>query len=191
MSELSIFNEIVTHQIEGVMFHDDCANLFDFMDLHGFKRQSEYHAMSEFAEMRGTNRYAINHLNSIPSGQGANRYREIIPSSWRNATRFDVNENDRKNKVREIFTAWRDWEKSTKDFYQLKFKELTELDAIASANKVNELIKKVDDELKEAERCWLKWNASGWDMSLMIDKQMAIHDKYEEKTEKEYKVKFC
>lgn len=191
MSEISIFNEVVTHQIEGVMFHDDCANLFDFMDLQGFKRQSEYHAMSEFCEMRGTNRYVINHLNAMPSGQGANRYKEIIPSSWRNATRFDVSENDRKTKVREIFTAWRDWEKSTKDFYQLKFKELTDLAAIASANKVNALIMKVDNELKEAERCWLMWNASGWDISLMIDKQNEIHDKYEKKLECELNVKFC
>ena len=191
MSEISIFSEIIKHQIEGVMFHDDCATIFDFMDLHGFKRQSEYHAISEFMEMRGTNRYIINHLNVMPTSEKSIRYKEVIPDSWRNATRYDVTESDRKGKVKEVFTYWRDWEKLTKDLYQLKFKELTDINAIASANKVNELIKKVDYELKEAERCWLKWNASNWDMSLMIEKQDSIHECYEKKLSDEMRVKFC
>ena len=190
-SEMSIFNEIVKHQIEGLMFHEDMAGIMDFMGFHGFKREHEYHALSEFAELRGVERYAINHINYIPNGKGSNRPVEVIPDNWYKASRFEVTENDRKNKVKELYTKWREYEIETKVFYQVKFQELVEIGAIASANKVDCLINAVDQELKCVERKLIEYNSIGWDMMYIMEQQDEIHDKYEDKTKKHIKVEMC
>lgn len=190
-SEMTIFNEIVKHQIEGLMFHIDCANVFDFLGMCGFKREQEYHALSEFIEMRGVERYVINHISYIPNGNGANRPASIIPDSWYNANRCQVGDADRKGKIKEIYSKWREWETETKLFYQHKYQELVELGAIASANKVNCLIKNVDKELKCVEREYIEYNAVTWDMVYIMEKQDKIHDIYEEKTRNNLKIEMC
>ena len=190
MSEITIFNEIVVRQIEGVMMHTDLADIFDFMGLRGFKREHEYHALLEFCEMRSVSRYAINHIEQMPNGQGA-KQKDIIPSSWYGATRFDVGESDRKNKVKELYTKWHTWEKETKSIYEKKYKELIDLGAVASALKVKELVCDVDKELKCIEREYIEYSAIGWDMSYIMYHQSEIHDKYKEKAKEDIKVEIC
>jgi hypothetical protein len=194
MQEQTIFNEIIAHQIEGIMFHDDLADMFDFMALKGYKREHEYHALCEFAEMRGMSRYMINHISHLPNTDNIIVSRETpIPQSWKatNVTRYNVTESDRKSKVKELLTKWVEWEKDTKEFYQKKFKELCDEGYIACADKVNKLVKDVDCELKHAERQWLDLSAVGWDMVYICEMQENIHDKYEKLTEDKIKVKMC
>lgn len=190
MSEMTVFNEIIAHQIEGVMFHDDTADMFDFMGLRGYKRMHEYHALCEFAEMRSTSRYIINHINHLPNTDNLVRGKEVVPPTWKgaNVTRYSVSESDRKVKVKELFAKWIEWERETKELYQKKFKELTDMGHIACANKVNEMIKDVDCELKYAERMYLDLSAVGWDMIYACEKQDEIHDCYEKLTEEHIKI---
>lgn len=181
MSEISIFSEIVTHQIQGVMLHDDLANMFDFMALSGFKCMQEYQAKCEFSKMRETNHYAINHMNTMLESRSTTRAKDIVPSSWRNATRFDVGENDRKSKVKELFMKWREWEKETKAFYQKKFKELHDMGLIASAEFVEELLEDVDHELNRIEKKILCYSSVGWDSVFILEQQSELKHKYKEK----------
>ena len=190
MSEYTIFNDIVIRQIEGVMMHTDLADIFDFMGLHGFKREQEYHALSEFCSMRGVSRYAINHINQIPNSKGA-KQKEIIPANWYNATRFQVSESDRKGKLKELYTKWQEWEKETKSLYEEKYKELIEIGAVASALKIKELVCDVDKELKCIDRCIIEYSAIGWDMSYIMYKQCDIHADYEQKTKEDIHVTMC
>lgn len=190
-NEITIFNELVKHKVEGVMFHIDMANIMDFMGLCGFKREHEYHALKEFADMRGIERYAINHINYMPNANGANRVVDVIPSGWYNANRFQVNESDRRNKVRELYSKWKDWECDTKCFLEKSFKELVEIGAIASANKVNKLIFDVDMELKHLEREMIEYNSIGYDMVYIMEKQQEMHDYYEDLTKEKIKVEMC
>ena len=141
--------------------------------------------------MRGVERYAINHINYMPNGDGANRVIDVIPSSWYNADRFKVTDSDRKMKVKELFSKWREYETEVKLSLQHSFQELVELGAIASANKVNELICDVDMELKCLEREMLEYCSLNWDMLYIIEKQDMIHDKYEEKTKNDIFITIC
>ena len=190
MSELSIFSEIIVRHIEGVMLHTDLADMFDFMAMRGFKREQEYHALKEFCEMRGVSRYAINHINQMPNGQGA-KGKDIISAAWYNATRYQVSENDRKSKTKELYSKWQEWEKETKELYEKKYKELMDLGAVASALKVKEIICDVDYELKCLERCMLEYSAVGWDIEYIMYKQPEIHDCYEKKMKDDIKVVMC
>ena len=190
MTELSIFNEVISHQLKGMMLHFDMANMYDFMGLKGFKRMHEYHGLHESAEMRGVCRYLINHIGYLPNANGNDQV-SIIPSSWLSATKFNVSESDRKSKVKELYVKWHDWETKTKSFYQSKFKELCDLGSVASADKINELICDVDNELKHVEREFIEYSSVGWDMVYIMDKQCDIHDKYEKLTSDKIHVCMC
>ena len=64
MTVEEIFKKLLSHQIKGVMTHEQLANYYDFMSLHGYKRCHEYHAKREFNAMRKLQRYYINHFNN-------------------------------------------------------------------------------------------------------------------------------
>lgn len=189
MTALDIFNEISNRQIIGVMFHNDMADYFDFLGLNGFKRMHEYHYFKESAEMRGVHRYMLNHINKLPKIADNIDYKGI-PSNWHNYNRLDVDENTRKSAVRDALMKYRDWESETLTFYEKKFKELSDIGCIAYTNKVMDLIKDVDEELKRITRMILKYKATDWDMVLIEEEQDELHECYKNKT-KEIGIDIC
>lgn len=44
---IDIFSEIHSRQVRGVMFHNETAQMFDFLGLRGYKRQHEYQMLEE------------------------------------------------------------------------------------------------------------------------------------------------
>ena len=186
---IEVFNEISRRMIKGVMFHAQMADYFDFLNLHGLKRWSEYQFLSESAELRGLHRYAINHLGKLIN-DGDVSGTEYIPSSWYSSTRQQVDSSTRKQAVKEALEKWYNWEKETKEFYERQFKILTDNYKIASANKVNSIICDVDQELKKVCRKLLEYKAVDYDMDYIMFEQDAMHNHYEEAT-KEIGIKIC
>ena len=186
---IETFNEISQRMIKGIMYHEQWADLFDFLNFRGFKRQQEYRFLKENAELRGVHRYTINHCNKLINDKTIDSVKEI-PETWYNYTKLDVDNNIRKQYVKDIFKKWHTWETETKKFYEEKFKQLTDNGRIASANKVNELIKNVDKELKCLTRQVLEYQSVDWDLEYLMWQQDCIHDEYEEK-EKQISVNIC
>ena len=189
MTVAEIYSQIANHMIKGMMMHEQLANYYDFLGLSGYKRCHEYHYLAETCAYRGLCRYYINHHNKlIPYSDVENP--DVIPSNWYNYTRQDVNSATKKNAVRTGLTTWVQWERDTKSLYEHMYKELIDIDEVASAMKIQELICDVDCELKKAERYWLNKEAVGYDIGHIIDEQRRIHDKYGRKT-KNLGVKLC
>lgn len=184
-----IFSKIVEHQIEGLMLHEQLANFYDFLNLHGYKRCHEYHYLEECCIMRTTQRYYLNHFNKLIKVSDV-KDPEIIPTSWYNYNRWDVDSGTRKNALKSGITAWVDWEKSTKKLYQEMYKELCDIDEIAAACKIKSLVMDVDCELKYAEREAIKLKSIDYDLNSVYLCQDEMHKKYKEKT-KEIGVSIC
>lgn len=185
-----IYSKLSEHMINGMMLHDQMANYYDFLGLKGYKRCHEYHFMKETLGYRSLNRYFINHHNMlIPEPRFENE--SVIPASWYEHTRSDVDMATKKNAVRSGLTKWVEWERDTKKLYEQMYKELLEIDEVASAMKVKQLVCDVDCELKKAERYWLNKEAMGWDMSAIVEEQNRKHKKYDRKCRKELKVTIC
>ena len=87
----------------------------------------------------------------------------------------------KKNAVKEAFTKWYKWECDTLCLLEQKFKELSEMGCIAYTNKVMQLIKDVDQELKHVTRYLLKYKAIDWDMPTIIMEQDELHECYYKK----------
>lgn len=185
-----IYAELSAHMIKGMMIHEQLANYYDFLGLKGYKRCHEYHYLQETCAHRGLNRYYLNHHNRlIPERTIENP--NIIPQAWYNRTRQDADSGTKKNAVRVGLTKWVEWERETKKLYERMYKELMEIDEVASAMKIKELICDVDHELKMAERYWLNKEAIGYDIEAIIGEQKAKHRKYDQKMRKCLGVKIC
>jgi hypothetical protein len=181
MTDIEIFTEISKRQIQALMFHNEMADYFDFLGLNGFKRMHEYQYFKESAEMRGTHRYILNHLNKLVSG-GTIASIKVIPESWYNYKRSDVDVATRKTAVKDALQKYYEWEQQTLNLYENYFVEMSKLGKIAYSNKIMDLICDVDKELKCVCRMWLKYKATDFDMTLIEQDQDELHKKYKNKT---------
>ena len=182
MNVEEIFAELAAHQIAGFMTHEELANYYDFLSLHGYKRCHEYHYFEESIAYRRLCRYYVNHYNKLVAYREVDEPR-IIPDSWERYTRQDVDATTKRNAVKSGIEAWVAWEKETKDLYQRAYKELLDLGEIAAAQFVSCLVCDVDKELKCAERKQLDLSAMGYDIIMIVAAQDEIHEKYKCKVE--------
>lgn len=172
-----IFSNIVAHQIEGIMFHDQMANYYRFLGLKGFAREQEHHFIEETATYQKISRYYVRHYNKLlPQKETANP--QAIPSSWFNYKRQDVDTSTRRNAVDEGYTQWIKWEIDTKALYEASARSLYEAGAIASAIVVEKLVSDVERELKNAEEEKLDLEAMSYDLPGIIEMQKEYYERY-------------
>ena len=172
-----IFAEISSHIIEGVMFHEQMSDYYDFLNLHGYKRCHEYHCRCEMKNLRKIHRYYINHYNRlIQEDEIPNP--KVIPSSWSKYARHEVDSGTKRTAVKDGIQRWYDWEKETKEFLESKFVDLMNENEIAASMKIKKLIRDVDHELKYACRKMIELASVDYDMEYIQSEQQRLHDKY-------------
>lgn len=175
-----VFNGLSERQIKGVMFHSYLIDYFNFLNLNGYKRMSEYHAEHEMKSFRKLHRYYIDHYNRlIPDIKFTNE--EVIPSSWYQYTRGDVDISTKRKAVKEAFDRWHEWEAGTKKYYETMYKSLFDLGEFASALKVTKMIKDVDKELKWVCRKKLELESADYGIGHILGEQKFYHDFYKKK----------
>lgn len=180
MTTEEIFHGLSEHKIKGVMFHDYMVDYFNFLNLHGYKKLSEYHAKHEMKGFRKLHSYYIDHYNKlIPDIRFENE--EIIPSSWYQYTRQDVDINTKRNAVKMAFDKWEEWESATKKYFEEMYKELLNLNEIDSANKVCDMVSDVSDELKWVQRKKLELESADYGIGFILGEQAFYHDFYAKK----------
>ena len=178
-----IFTAIRERQIIALMFHDQSADLFDFLGLNGFKRMHEYQYLAESIEHRKLSRYYLNHHHQILM-EGPLDNPQAIPEDWSRYTRLEVTTPIRKQAVEKSFAAYYDWECETKKCYSEYAKKLLDLGLVADFNHVNCLVKDVDMELKYLGRMILRLQSISYDPIQVEAMQQELHDHYKCKMEK-------
>ena len=174
-----IYQGLVNHALTGVMMHTELAQYFDFLNLHGYKKMSTYHAKMEMANLNKMKAYYLNHYNRLIKEQYEDP--NVIPEGWFEHVRQDVDINTKRQAVRDGFTKWRDWERDTKKYYSDMYKELCEIGEVASAMKISECVECVDKELKWVERKLLELQAADYSMEFIMDEQQFYHQFYKKK----------
>ena len=184
-----VFTDINSRQITALMFHDEMADLFDFLGLRGFKRMHEYQYLSESGEHRALKRYYINHHGSLIPTEDIDPI-EIIPYDWYQYTRTDVPVGLRKQTVQKAMEQYKSWETGTKALYESCASHLLKWGCIADFNKVSNLICDVDTELKYLERLCLELRSVDYSPDYIQMLQDKYHEKYKEKC-KEIHIDIC
>jgi hypothetical protein len=189
MTTGDVFSKISARMIEGMMLHDKMANYYDFLGLMGFKRMHEYHFLCDAVEMRCVNRYYINHYNLLLSESTVSEPFSI-PASWYGHVRRDVGPSNKRSSIKSAMETWCDWQKETKKLYETCYRDLCDMDEIAAACKVKELVTCADMTLKCVDRLTLKLHSMDYDLPTILLMQADIHSEYDEK-EKEIGVSIC
>lgn len=177
MTVEEVFKTISSHMIEGMMVHDSLADTFAFLNLNGFKRISEYQFKKESLCYRKLHRYYIDRYHKLVEESRVDDP-NIIPESWYNYTRPQVDINSKRNAVKSMIDKWVSWEKDTKQLYQGMSRQLEEINEVSAAMYVDHLVEEVDCELKKAERLAIDLASVDYDLKYILDIQKPMHDKY-------------
>lgn len=180
MTYEEIFQQLSAHMLKGVMFHQQMTDYFDFLNLFGYKKMSEYHALAELENYKILHSYFLNHYNKlIPESQFENI--EVIPQHWYEKTRQEISIDTKRDAVKLAFEKWIEWEKGTKQFFSQMYKELDNIVEVASAFKIGDFVEDVDNELKWCERKLIELQGTDFAMDYILDEQQYYYEFYKQK----------
>lgn len=176
-----IFSYMISRQVHALMFHEQMANYFDFLGLHGFKRMHEYQYLCESVAFRKMQRFYINHHNELLE-VGNVGDPEAVPQEWMKHKRSDVTPQIKKRSVKEAFEEYREWESSSERCLSKCAKALYEKGELMDHAYVMDMIEDVCCELKRIDRLMLKLSGVDYDMNYIEEIQDKLHEKYKKKT---------
>lgn len=152
MTLYEIWNKICSHQVTGLMYHFQFADMFYFLGLENLGKDQECHYREESDALRKNHCFVMKHHSKILTQKHAEGV-DLIPNAWSKYTMSDVDKNTRKSQVASIFESWMAWEMQTKEFYTEMFYRAQELHAVADACRIKEMILDVDEELSYICKC--------------------------------------
>ena len=99
---------------------------------------------------------------------------------------MDVDINTKRQSTKDLMTKWIEWEKQTKTLYTQMYKELCDLNEIAAADKIKCYILDVTDELKHAEKKYIKLESIDYSINTIISWQQPMYRKFKKQLEHLY-----
>lgn len=174
------FATISDRMIGGIMFHIQLSNYFNFLGLKGYAECHKYHYYDENKHYVDLCDYYINHYNKLIAEKKIEN-KGIIPDDWYMFTRFNVDSNIRKTSIKTGIDQWVKWERETKAMLEQQYQNLINLNAIAMAKKVEEIIKDVDEELAHAEKKLLFLKAVDYNISDIMNEQEEVYKHFHKK----------
>lgn len=178
MEVSEIFYEIANHMLEGIMMHQQLANYYDFLGLNGYKRCHEYHFLDEMCAYRKVHKYYISHYNKLIR-EKSREFPNLIPAAWYEVLREQVDPDTRSAAIKTAMEKWVTWERDTKVFYERAYKELMNIGEVAAAHFVEDLLLHTTEELKKAEKYWLRKKAISYDTKEIFAQQKKKSAKYD------------
>lgn len=185
MTPEETFSTILAQKAKGVMIHDQLASIFNFLNLHGYKKCHEYHYLSESYDYRSLYDFYLDNYHCLIPNQVINSP-QIIPSNWFKHKKEEVDVNTKRAGIKDAVKKWVDWEQETKELLESSYKNLYEENEIFASLKIAKCIEEVGEELLEAQKLLINLDTIGYDISLIVDNQDAIYNKYHKKIKKLY-----
>lgn len=180
MTVEEIFNKLAAHMVEGIMYHDEMSQAYDFLGLEGFALCHDNHHIEETHNyMCLCHYYSCHYHKLIELGQIPQP--NLIPQNWHKYTTMEVDANTKRESVKMMMTKWVEWERNTKKLYQEMHQALCEIGEVAAALKINCFICDVDKELVHAEKKLIKLETTNYDLHMILGWQESMKEKYEKK----------
>lgn len=184
----NVYNILNEHMCKAVAFHEQLADYFCFLGLHGYKRMLEYQYMQECAEKRKLHRRYIDvHKKILPVKQV--QIPIFIPADWSRYTVEDIDDTVVSKFVRAALNEWKSWEEKTKDLYEGQCETLKNAGLVSDYNFVEGMIEDVEKEIKKVMRIIESLNGTGYDATMIHSMQDKYHEKYKKKYEDHFTTK--
>lgn len=154
MTVEEIFSLLDERGIGGMMFHQQMADYYDFLNDCEYKRLHDTRFKEESNMLRDLHCYYISHYcKLIPQNRVIDP--EALPQSWQRYSKMDITKSDKNKYVLAGFEKWIDWEKDTRDIYVKCYKELTDNKEYGSADFVLKHLCDVENEIVEAKQMYI------------------------------------
>lgn len=180
MAAAEIFARLSQHMVKGIMIHTEFSDYYLFLNLPGYAACHRFHAKSEAKSRHSLHEYYITHYGKLIPRQ-PQAAADVIPSSWTSYTRSDVSTSDISTGVRNGLEAWVKWERETKQLYESSFKDLMDLNEVAAACFVKDMVLDVTKELESAEHYLLNKKAADYNIGVILSEQDGERHKYQTK----------
>ena len=180
MTVEEIFNKLATHMVEGIQFHNELAQAFDFLGLYGFALCHDSHRVEENNSYMYLCHYYSCHYHKLINLEEL-RSHNLIPQMWHKYNTMNVDANTKRESIKSLMTSWIQWEQETKQLYQEMHKELHAIGEVAAALEVECLIADVTKELMHAEKKLIKLETINYDLYMILDWQEPMKQKYKKK----------
>lgn len=168
MTLYEIWGKICSHQVTGLMYHFQFADMFYFLGLDNLGKNQECHYREESEALRKNHCFVLKHHSKILTQRHAEGL-ELIPSVWAKYSANDVDRSTRKSQVIAIFDNWATWEARTKNLYCEMYEEAEKQKAHADACRIKEMILDVEKELEYIQQCRLKLNMCDFSVESMLN----------------------
>ena len=129
--------------LDGVMFHGEQTDVFEFLNYKGFAEMHRKRTFEEYKNFRDMRDFLISTKNTIP---------DIFYS----ATKMQVKPQERKKYTKDSFDKYLSWENYALEKYKKIYSELVSAGDITLANKVNEIICETSNELSDLTRLYIE-----------------------------------
>lgn len=146
MSCKEIMLDILKHQTEAVMYHDQMTDYYKFLHLDKLAKKHEKQTYKELEELKNLKCAYINYFCELPY------YKidiEIIyPAEWKNKTSMEVNGDTLKMLAKNSLAKYLIKEENTLEKYKNYAQELKKDFNFIMLKEVCELIEGVEEEIK-------------------------------------------
>lgn len=152
MNMYELWSKVCEHQVTGLMYHFQFADMFYFLGLDCLGKEQERHYREESNALRDSHKFVLEHHRKIITENRVENV-DLIPSAWTKYTAGDVDKSVRKSQVMSIFDTWLTWETKTRDYYVEMYQKAEEQHAVLDCCRLKELILCVEKELARIQKC--------------------------------------
>lgn len=170
MTSEEIFTSAMNHMVEGIMIHEELSNYYLFLGLPAYSKCHEKHFHKENKSYKKLYNYYIKTYNKLIPNIKVD-VPEVIPKSWYQYSRQDVDMKTKQNAVQQGLEKWVKWETATFALYQNLYQELIKIGKVRDAIEFKHLICDVKEELETATQYHLNKLSTNFDMVYIIEEQ--------------------
>ena len=145
MSCKEIMLDILKHQTEAVMYHDQMTDYYKFLHLDKLAKKHEKQTYKELEELKNLKCAYINYFCELPYYKID--IEQIYPAEWENKTSMEVNEDALKMLAKNSLEKYLTREENTLEKYKNYAYELKKNFNFVMLKEVCELIEEVEEEI--------------------------------------------
>lgn len=167
------FTKILNLKLEGVMFHDEMADVFAFLNLKGFMKLHKKQMFDELEETCKIKKYYLGHYHKMLKAN-PNSNINVYPVSWVGHSNMEIDAATIKNYTKNMLEQYLKWEESVKKELSGIADEFYSKHQMEDFNMVYELIKDVNQEIIFIQDIMLKLKMTDYDSHDIVHMQKKI-----------------
>lgn len=172
MTAKSLFSRLKAHSIEGMVFHDQMSQYFDFLGLTSYAQMHRYHYAEETKQYQKLVELFFDEYDMLIPSAPMEKV-NVIPESWYSYHGEDVDSATIVNAARNGMQMWVDWETKTKELFKEAYKS-SDKQAISQMAACRYM--DVDEELTYATEKYKEVQQA--DYNMIVSSQENIENEY-------------